>query len=161
MYELCRARKNFMHNFPLSFPRLSVLSFVHVTELGQGRESSSFVTSCCYTFIICLKNNRKVFSTNMADFASIGSWFEGCIALLRYSSASKPFENVKLLKSQDVDGNCSGEACSSELNVCQHGGQCVDLVTRTECDCEGTGYYGQYCEQSGIYSIFVFTPSHQ
>ena len=34
--------------------------------------------------------------------------------------------------------------------MCQHSGQCVDLVTRTECDCEGTGYYGQYCEKSGI-----------
>jgi len=76
------------------------------------------------------------------------SWFRGCIALLRYSSASKPFENVKLLKSHGVYGNCSGEACSSGPNMCQHGGQCVDLVTRTECDCEGTGYYGQYCEKS-------------
>lgn len=161
MYELCRARKNFMHNFPLSFPRFSVLSFVQATEVSRTRKLKFCDTLLLYFHNLSKKNNRKVFSTNMADFVSIGSWFEGCIALLRYSSDSKPFENVKLLKSQDVDGNCSGEACSSELNVCQHGGQCVDLVTRTECDCEGTGYYGQYCEQSGIYSIFVFTPSHQ
>lgn len=73
---------------------------------------------------------------------------------MRYSSASKLFENVKLLKSHGVYGNCSGEACSSGPNMCQHGGQCVDLVTRTECDCEGTGYYGRYCEKSGIGAYF-------
>lgn len=44
--------------------------------------------------------------------------------------------------------NCSGEACSSiEQNKCKHGGICVDLVVKTECDCKGTGYYGRFCER--------------
>ena len=52
-------------------------------------------------------------------------------------------------------GNCSGEACSSKLNMCQHGGQCVDLVTKTECDCKETGYYGRHCELSGMHFIYA------
>ena len=81
---------------------------------------------------------------------SIDSWFHGCIALLRYSSEAKPFENVKLLGSKGVWENCSGEACSSfEQNKCKHRGICVDLVVKTECDCKGTGYYGRFCERSG------------
>ena len=81
---------------------------------------------------------------------SIDSWFQGCIALLRYSSEAKPFENVKLLGSKGVWENCSGEACSRfEQNKCKHGGICVDLVVKTECDCKGTGYYGRFCERSG------------
>ena len=81
---------------------------------------------------------------------SINSWYQGCIALLRYSSEAKPLENVKLLGSKGVLENCSGEACSSfEQNKCKHGGVCVDLVVKTECDCKGTGYYGRFCERSG------------
>ena len=76
-------------------------------------------------------------------------WFQGCVALLRYSSASKPFENAKLRRSLYVLGNCSGEPCLRNQNICQHNGTCVDLITMTECDCEGTGYHGRYCEQSG------------
>jgi len=77
------------------------------------------------------------------------SWFQGCVALLRYNSEAKPFENVKLLGSKGVWENCSGEACSSsEQNKCKHGGICVDLVVKTECDCKGTGYYGRFCERS-------------
>ena len=53
------------------------------------------------------------------------------------------------MKSEGVQGNCSGEACLNKLDKCQNGGQCVDLLIKTECDCEGTGYYGEYCEQSG------------
>lgn len=80
----------------------------------------------------------------------IDSWFQGCVALLRYNSEAKPFENVKLLGSKGVWENCSGEACSSsEQNKCTHGGICVDLVVKTECDCKETGYYGRFCERSG------------
>ena len=88
-------------------------------------------------------------------FCVNGSWFQGCVALLRYSSTKRPFENVKLIKSRLVWGNCSGEACSSKLNMCQHGGQCVDLVTKTECDCKETGYYGRHCELSGKHFIYA------
>ena len=139
---------------------LDSLSNLSRAQLKRQRVKLKFCETLLLYFHNLSKKQSKAFGTNMDDFASpIGSWFEGCIALLRYSSASKPFENVKLLKSHDVDGNCSDKVCSSEPNLCQHGGRCVDLVTRTECDCEGTGYYGQYCEQSGKNSIFVFTPS--
>ena len=78
------------------------------------------------------------------------SWFKGCVALLRYSSASKPFENAKLQSSLHVLGNCSGEPCSRNQHICLHNGTCVDLITMTECVCETeTGYHGRYCEPSG------------
>ena len=92
----------------------------------------------------------RVYCTDCKWFSFLNdSLFQGCVALLRYSSASKPFENVKLLKSHVV-GNCSGEPCTGKQNMCQHNGTCVDLVTRVECDCEETGYYGRYCEHSGM-----------
>lgn len=90
---------------------------------------------------------------------SNNSWFQGCIALLRYSSEVKTYENVKLLgRSNGVWENCSGEACSSsDQNKCEHGGICVDLVVTTQCDCEGTGYDGRFCERSGmIYKLYGF-----
>ncbi|XP_068747763.1 neurexin-3-like [Montipora capricornis] len=77
-------------------------------------------------------------------------WFHGCVALVRYSSArGRLLANANLVKSHGVQGNCSGEACSGNLFKCQNGGRCVDLVINTECNCYRTGYYGQYCEQSG------------
>lgn len=79
-----------------------------------------------------------------------GRWFHGCVALVRYSSAGgRLLANANLVKSHGVQGNCSGEECSGNLFKCQNGGRCVDLVINTECNCYRTGYYGQYCEQSG------------
>lgn len=113
-----------------------------------------------HTFVFVTREEFRQINVNLKKkhFNSIvfhfvlptDSWFQGCIALLRYSSEDKPFENVKLLGSKGVWENCSGEACSSsEQNKCKHGGLCVDLVVKTECDCKGTGYYGRFCERSG------------
>lgn len=72
---------------------------------------------------------------------------------MRYNSADdKPLENAKLVTSFDVQGNCSGETCAQKLHQCQHGGRCVDLVIKTECNCSGTGFYGQYCEWPGKFT---------
>ena len=85
-----------------------------------------------------------------------GRWFHGCVALVRYSSAGgRLLANANLVKSHGVQGNCSGEECSGNLFKCQNGGRCVDLVINTECNCYRTGYYGQYCEQSGRSSIRI------
>ena len=39
----------------------------------------------------------------------------------------------------DIDNDCVGETC-------QHGGVCIDKVNGFTCDCSGTGYEGQLCE---------------
>ena len=88
--------------------------------------------------------------------AFLDSWFQGCVALVRYKYgvSSKLFENAKLVRSPGVSGNCSGETCSTrEKSRCKNGGRCLDLVVRTECDCNGTGYYGSYCDRLGQLNV--------
>lgn len=110
----------------------------------------AYYTFPCWKLWVFFSIIQTIQHTVLHCVFSIDSWFHGCIALLRYSSEAKPFENVKLLGSKGVWENCSGEACSSfEQDKCRHGGICVDLVVKTECDCKGTGYYGRFCERSG------------
>ncbi|XP_002159075.2 axotactin isoform X1 [Hydra vulgaris] len=76
-------------------------------------------------------------------FAKLKPRFVGCIESLQYSSGNtylKPAQTF--LKSERIAPNCL-DSCS--LNTCANKGKCINLFTRAACDCFGTGFTGEIC----------------
>ncbi|EDO36109.1 predicted protein [Nematostella vectensis] len=74
--------------------------------------------------------------------------FYGCIGNLMYQKGIEKAFRAKLKEKVLVKHGCENACISrTQSSRCRNDGKCIDHIKTFECDCEGTGYEGKYCDQ--------------
>ena len=71
--------------------------------------------------------------------------FKGCISGITYSNGRSPLREARLKEASGTTQGCL-DPCS-QPDHCLNGGKCHKNVSGVWCDCKGTGYEGQKCEE--------------
>lgn len=74
-------------------------------------------------------------------------YFIGCMRNLRYQRPDDLFSEVPIHTMKAVLPGCSNKC--QEDNLCENGAECVNKYSEVTCNCYGTEFEGEHCENSG------------
>ncbi|KAL5016977.1 hypothetical protein ScPMuIL_006566 [Solemya velum] len=78
-------------------------------------------------------------------------YFIGCMRNLRYQRPDDLFSEVPIHTMKAVLPGCSNKC--QEDNLCENGAECVNKYSEVTCNCYGTEFEGEHCENSGVTQV--------
>ncbi|XP_050401820.2 axotactin isoform X2 [Patella vulgata] len=77
--------------------------------------------------------------------------FIGCLSDMKYEREDSILIDIPIQTIAGITRGCN-DLCADN-NQCQNGGRCINMYTRTKCDCFGTNYEGNRCDTKGPTSM--------